>query len=314
MAFSNPGFRNILPYLALAAGILSLGFSAIFVTWANAPGPVMAFYRIGIATLILSPFFYKTQRGRFKLTRIVLIFPIIGGLFTALDHAVWNTAVLYTTAANATLLGNTAPLWVALTAWLIFKERLEGLFWAGLALALTGAAVVLGYDFLIHPSLGLGDILAMLAGFFYAGYLVITQMGRRHLATVSYIWIVNLSSTAFLLVMSLALGMPLTGYSGQTYLAFLGAAVVSQILGYLSIAYALGRLPASVVSPTILGQPVVTALLAAPLLGEHLQPYQGLGGLTVLAGIFLVHKSREAVARKTSAEEVDHLAAGKKTL
>lgn len=77
------------------------------------------------------------------------------------------------------------------------------------------------------------------------------------------------------------------------YLAFLGAALVSQIGGYLAVGYALGYLRASLVAPTMLGQPVVTALLAIPLLGETLGMGQVIGGVAVLAGIYLVHASRE---------------------
>lgn len=87
--------------------------------------------------------------------------------------------------------------------------------------------------------------------------------------------------------------MPITGYPLQSYVAFLGAALLSQTGGYLAVGYALGHLPASIVAPTMLGQPVVTALLAIPLLGETLGKGQIIGGLAVLAGIYLVHASRE---------------------
>jgi drug/metabolite transporter (DMT)-like permease len=106
---------------------------------------------------------------------------------------------------------------------------------------------------------------------------------------------VDVIAALTLLVISLGLRMPLTGYPPQTYLAFLGAALISQIGGYLSIGYALGHLPASIVSPTMIGQPVVTALLAIPLLGEALRTEQWIGGLVVLVGIYLVHRSREPV-------------------
>ncbi len=68
---------------------------------------------------------------------------------------------------------------------------------------------------------------------------------------------------------------------------------MTQVLGYLAINYALGVLPASIVSPTLLAQPVVTALLAGPLLGEWLNVWQVAGGLAVLSGIYLVHRSRQ---------------------
>jgi drug/metabolite transporter (DMT)-like permease len=286
-------FRQFLPYLALAIGVLSLGFSALFVRWANVPGPVMGVYRLGIASLVMAPLFIFRRWGKARLTKWALFFALLGGLLTALDHAFWNTAVLYTTAANATLFGNTAPLWVALIAWLIFKERLKPMFWIGLALTLTGAAIVLGSDFLLHPDLGTGDMIALGAAIFYGGYLLVTQRGRQHLDTLSYVWLVSLSSALILLGVSLGLELPLNGFSSQTYLAFLGAALVSQVLGYLAVAYALGHLPASLVSPTLIGQPVVTALLSIPFLGEVMSPAQWIGGVGVLAGIYLVHHNRQ---------------------
>jgi drug/metabolite transporter (DMT)-like permease len=290
-----PTKRPILPYLALFMGIICLSFSAMFGKWANAPGPVIGFYRIGLATIILLPvFIYRKQKHAVKFPMVILLLPILGGIFTALDHGTWNSSLRYTSAANATLLGNTAPLWVALFAWLIFRQKLRGLFWVGLAFALTGAVIVLGSDFIRHPSIGMGDMLAIAAGVFYAGYFLVTERGRQKLDTLSYVWLVDLIAAVTLLVISMGMKLPLTGYPTQTYLAFLGAALVSQVGGYLSIGFALGHLPASIVAPTLIGQPVVTALLAIPLLGEALRTEQWIGGLVVLVGIYLVHRSRES--------------------
>jgi drug/metabolite transporter (DMT)-like permease len=286
--------QPILPYLALIMGIICLSFSAMFGKWANTPGPVIAFYRIGLATVILLPvFLYRKHKNGVKFPVAVLLLPILGGIFTAFDHSVWNSSLRYTSAANATLLGNTAPLWVALFSWLVFRQKLRGLFWLGLALALGGAVIVLGSDFIRHPTIGLGDLLAMAAGVFYAGYFIVTERGRQKMDTLSYVWLVDLFATIILLLITLGMKMPLSGYPTQSYLAFLGAALVSQVGGYLAIVYALGHLPASIVSPTLIGQPVVTALLAIPLLGEALRTEQLLGGLVVLVGIYLVHRSRE---------------------
>jgi drug/metabolite transporter (DMT)-like permease len=291
-----PSNRPILPYLALIMGIICLSFSAMFGKWANAPGPVIGFYRIGIATLILLPvFLYRNRKNGVKFPVVILLFPILGGIFTALDHGTWNSSLRYTSAANATLLGNTAPLWVALFAWLVFRQKLRGLFWVGLAFALAGAAIVLGSDFIRHPSIGMGDMLALAAGVFYAGYFVVTERGRQKLDTLSYVWLVDLVATFTLLLICLGLRMPLTGYPPQSYLAFLGAAIVSQVGGYLAIGYALGHLSAAIVAPTLIGQPVVTALLAIPLLGEALRTEQWIGGLVVLVGIYLVHRSRMGI-------------------
>jgi drug/metabolite transporter (DMT)-like permease len=73
----------------------------------------------------------------------------------------------------------------------------------------------------------------------------------------------------------------------------IAAALVTQLAGYLAISYALGYLPASIVSPTLLGQPVLTALLAVPLLGEPITWAQVAGGTLVLAGIWVVNRPRQ---------------------
>jgi drug/metabolite transporter (DMT)-like permease len=280
------------PYLALCSGILALSLSSLFIRWANAPGTVTSFYRMMIAGLVITPFFFRHINSGTNFSKKLIVLPLLGGLFTALDHSIWSTAIGMTKVANATLLNNIAPLWVALFAVLILRERLGRRFWVGLVFTLVGAGVVLGNDLIMNPHLSTGDILALTSSLFYAGYFLVTQRARQKLDTLTYIYLVIVTCSAILLGINLVLGKPLTGYPPQTYLAFLGAALISQIIGYFSVTYALGHLPAAVVSPTMIAQPVLTALLAIPLIGEPLLTSQWLGGLTVLAGIYLVNRSQ----------------------
>ena len=92
-------------------------------------------------------------------------------------------------------------------------------------------------------------------------------------------------------MINIFLGHSFWDYSIQTWTIFLATALVIQIVGYTAVAYALGHLPAAVVSPTMIGQPVMTALIAIPLLGEIPLTVQLIGGIVVLIGIFLVHRS-----------------------
>jgi len=206
-----------------------------------------------------------------------------------LDLALWTTSLSFTTASNATLLGNTSPLWVALGTWLIFKQKLTTGFWRGLTIALLGAALIMGTDFLLHPRFGVGDLMATFTGFFYGGYFLFTEKSRTTFDPVSHIWFVGIGASLALFIINLALGNPFSGYDRDTWLVFLATALVSQLIGYMSLAYALGHLPASVVAPTMILQPVVTTLLAIPLLGEIPTVWQGIGGATALVGIYIVN-------------------------
>ena len=283
--------NKFFPYIALAIGIGALSLSAMFVRWAEAPGTVTGFYRLLISTIFLTPLFIRQQKQLEPIDRRYLLFPLLAGIFTAFDFAFWNSSLKYTTAANATLLGNTAPLWVALFALFIFREKLRGIFWLGLTIALTGAVLVMGSDFLTHPTLGIGDLMASTAAIFYASYQLITQRGRKYIDPFRYMWLVGVSATSGMFVMNIVLGNSFTGYSTQTWVIFFATAIVSQLIGYLAITYALGHLPASVVSPTLIGQPILTAILAIPMLGEIPNTIQWIGGAIALAGIYIVNQS-----------------------
>ncbi len=280
-------------YLALAGGLAALGFSAIFVRWAGVPGTVAAFYRMAIGLGMLTIPYLASRQGRPRLRVREARVALIGGVFFALDLAFWSSGVMLSGATNPTLLANTAPIWVGLGAWLVLRERLPVRFWLGLALALAGATFVIGLDAVQSMRLGLGTLLGLLAGLFYGGYFLITQVGRRSLSALSYFWLSALSATLVLLVINLVLAHPLGGYAPHTYLSLLGLGVISQGAGWMAINYAQGHLPATTVAPTLLGQPVLTGLLAGPLLGEPLQPLQALGGAVVLVGIYIVHRSRQ---------------------
>jgi len=84
----------------------------------------------------------------------------------------------------------------------------------------------------------------------------------------------------------------------------LGLGLISQLGGYLALTYALGHLPATVTSVTLLSQGPLTAVMAAFLLSEPLSTAQIFGGTLVLVGIFLANrKSRpEEEANATLAE------------
>ena len=283
--------NKFIPYIALAVGISALSLSAMFVRWAEAPGPITGFYRLLISTILFTPLFIRQQKQLEPINKKYLIFPLFAGIFTAFDFAFWNSSLKYTTAANATLLGNTSPLWVALFAFFILREKLRRSFWFGLIIALAGAALVMGSDFLLHPTLGLGDLMASAAAIFYASYQLATQRGRKHIDPFRYIWLIGVSATFSMFIMNLSLGNSFTGYSTQTWVIFFVTAIVSQMIGYLAISYALGHLPASVVSPTLIGQPILTAILAIPMLGEIPNPIQWIGGAIALAGIYMVNQS-----------------------
>jgi drug/metabolite transporter (DMT)-like permease len=135
--------------------------------------------------------------------------------------------------------------------------------------------------------------MAIGTGVFYGGYFLFTERSRTHFDPVGHIWLVGIGASITLFVINTSLRYPLTGYPAQTWFVFLSTAIVSQLIGYMALAYALGHLPASVVSPTMVLQPIVTTLLAIPLLGEIPTIWQGIGGAIALVGIYMVNQAHQ---------------------
>lgn len=278
-------------YSMLAFGIFCIALSAIFTRWSGVPGTVSAFYRVAIAGVVLGvPMARGLARRRVVLDRRVWLLAAGAGIFFALDLALWNTSLFMIPAATSTLLGNDAPIIVGLGALLIFHERLRPAYWVGLVLALSGMAIIVGKDVLAGSSFGAGDLLALAAGCSYAGYLLATQRIRARMDTITSLWVPGVAGALLLLIFNLVAHRPLLGYSGQAYLALLALGLISQVAGWLAINYALGHLPASIVSVTLLGQPVLTAILAVPLLGQGLTTGELVGGVVALGGIYLVNR------------------------
>lgn len=279
-------------YVALAVAIGGIAWSAILVRWAGVPGPVSAFYRVLIAGVVL-----VTWRGIRGGTRPVAPreawIAVAGGVFFALDLALWNTAVLKTQAAVATILGNNTPIFVGIMSWVVLHRRPRAAFWSGLTLSLAGCLLIISAN--LNPATAtrgsvIGDLLALAASVFFAAYLIVTERVRQSMDTLTFNALAIAGSVGALLVIALALRLPLTGFPPRTWLALAGLGLISQLVAYYALVYALGHLPATVTSVGLLAQVPCTVALAWLLLGEPLTPVQMAGGAVVLLGIYVVNR------------------------
>jgi drug/metabolite transporter (DMT)-like permease len=174
--------RRWLAYAALVVAVLGITWSAVFVRRAAVSGPASAFYRVFIAAIVLIPR-RATRRDLPWPSRGLLWLAVAGGAFFGFDLLFFNTAVLRTSGATAVLLGNNAPVFVGLGTWLFFRKRPPKTFWYGLGLALTGCAGIVAADTFSHETdIGdvTGDLLALTAAVFFAGYLMTTERVRSH--------------------------------------------------------------------------------------------------------------------------------------
>ncbi len=282
-----------LAFAALIAGGIAIAFSPIFMRLSEV-GPIAT----AVHRLVLGlPLFWLwlaleqgdgQQRGPANWRDAGLL--ALAGLFFALDLAAWHSSLGYTSVANATLLANNAPIFVALGAWLLWRERPTRGFVIGLALSIVGCALLSRGGFKPGQSTLLGDGLALLTGVFYSGYFLTVKRLRARFTTAAIMTWSAMVGALILLPAAWASEGVLLPASLAGWFVVLALALFSHVGGQSLITYAMAHLPAGFSALTLLIQPVGAALLAWILFGEALGPLQLAGGFVVLAGIWLARR------------------------
>lgn len=272
------------PGAVLAGGVLVASFSPILVRYASGADPLaISFWRCFVGALVLAPF---ARGGLGRANKKDVLLCVIAGVFLALHFATWITSLELTTVGSSVVLVSTTPIWVALVAPWIVKERLTALGWIGIGLAFVGTAVIAGLDF-AGSSLG-GNALALVGGATAGGYVLAGRIARRDLSIIPYAVITYGVAAVFLGIACLVGGVPMSGYPAGTWWAIAGLIVGPQLLGHTIINLVLSHIDATTVSVSLMAEPIIATALAAWLFDEIPTAAFYVGGVAVLAGIFVV--------------------------
>ncbi|MBI9061351.1 MAG: DMT family transporter [Marinilabiliaceae bacterium] len=282
--------RSVKASLALLTGLCIIGFSAILIKLAEAPGLVTAFYRVGVGSLVLLiPFFSRLKSIRQNFSAKGMWMAVLGGVCFGIDTGLWSIGIELSNASLPTLMANLAPAWVGIGALLLFKEKQRPGFWVGLLITFAGIIIMVNRNLLVADGLSYGIGLGVLAGIFYAAYYLFTQQGRALMNTMTYLSVSTFAAAITLAIIVLFTNYSFVGYSQTTWLIFIVYGAGVHVVGWTFINYAQGYLKATTVSPTLLGQPVITAIAAFFILGEVLTTWQIIGGIIVFGGIYIVN-------------------------
>jgi drug/metabolite transporter (DMT)-like permease len=275
---------NAKPRLALAFGILCISIFPILVKLRLTPGLISAFYRMAISLSLLLPYVLFTKKLKLPNNKNLILGVLCGVLFAS-DVAVWNIAIQNSSATQASLLVNLAPLWVGIISYVFLNTKPATNFWIGTTVALFGMAMLVGFKFFLELDFDTAFILAVLAGVLYSIYLLVSKKVLSQMDVLSFMTISLLSSSVFLGVVCALLDEPFFGFSDTGWLVLLIQAVVCQLTAWLSISYATQHMRTTRVSLSLLGQAVLTSVLAWFFLDEKITLNMIIGGLILLLGI-----------------------------
>ncbi len=274
------------PIAALVAGAFAMGASPIFVRLADVGPFTSAFWRVALALPLLYAW-TRAADGPAPAAKRFAKPAILSGLAFAGDLFFWHLAIVHTSVANATFFATCAPIWVVLFGWLLFREKVEASVLVGLGLCLAGGAALLAQSFQLKPAGALGDLFGVATGVFFGLYFLAVKAARQTTSAARLTLEATVVTAAILFVVALVAERSMLPYTLRGLAALLAMAWISHVGGQGLLSIALGRLPAAFSSLVIFLEAIAAAGFAWLILGEPVSAVQALGGLAILAGIYV---------------------------
>jgi drug/metabolite transporter (DMT)-like permease len=291
---SKPEHPHPLAFPALLLGNVALAFGPWLVRLADTGSVATGFWRLALAL----PFLWFLARASGQQPhwpkRALVIILVIAAVFYSLDLAAWNAGIRMTKLGNATLFGNSGSFVFAIYG-LVLAARLPSFRQAGaLALAVLGAVLLMSGSYELSPKNLGGDLLTLVAGFLYGGYLIFVERARTRLKPLPLLLLVTLFSTPILLAISVGFGEIIWPRDWTPLIIF---ALSSQVVGQGLLVYSIGVFPPLVVSLALLTQPAVSAAIGWLAYGETLSATDWVGAVAIAAALVFVRLPERGLRR-----------------
>jgi drug/metabolite transporter (DMT)-like permease len=275
------------PFAALILGALAMGVSPIFVRMADVGPFASAFWRVALALPVLYGWMRISERGQSQPMVRFSRATILAGLAFASDLFFWHLSIVTTSIANATFFATTAPIWVVLFGWLIFRQRASAGVLRGLGLCILGGGALFAQSFRLKTGGAPGDFYGLITGVFFGLYFLAVQAARDEISAARVTFEASVITAALLLAVALGLERQILPQTLRGAVALLALGWICHAGGQGLLAVALGRLPAAFSSLVIFLEAIAAACFAWAILGESVTFVQAGGGLAILIGIYV---------------------------
>jgi drug/metabolite transporter (DMT)-like permease len=270
---------------ALLLGNVALAFGPWLVRIADVGPVAVGFWRVTIALPFLFALAHASGQRPHWPRRALITAILIAAVFYVLDLAAWNAGIRMTKLGNATLFGNTGSFVFAIYGLWLAHHRPSPRQALALGLAAAGAALLMSGSYELSPQNLTGDLLTLLAGLLYGGYLIFMERARTELQPLPLLLLATLFGIPMLLAISVGLGEQIWPHDWTPLIIF---ALSSQVLGQGLLIYSIGNFPPLVVGLALLTQPVISALVGWFAYGEGLSATDAIGALGIAAALVLV--------------------------
>ncbi len=282
----SKGFVFGLVAMVLAA--LAMSISPSLVRLADVGPFASAFWRVFLALPILWIWMRYAEaaepaapRASFTLATVLAGMAFTGDLFF------WHISILRTTIANATFFATMAPLWVVIFGWLLLRQRVSRATLVGLLVCLAGGTALVVQSLAFNPSRAVGDGLAVVTGAFFGLYFLAVGAARGRTNAARVTFELSVVTAALLFLVAIFFEPRILPQSASGWGVLLALGLISHAGGQGLVSVALGRLPTVFSSLVIFLETIAAALFAWILFGENVTLIQALGGIIIVAGIWI---------------------------
>lgn len=249
----------------------------------------LAFWRFFIATILILPFAYKHLKINSKDFFGVFLMGFFG---ITINIIFFFQGLLYAPSINSAIIASSAPVFIVFFAFFFLKEKPKNKVIIGSIIGLVGVLLFLIIPFFetgsISPSIGNFLIIIATLGAIIATILGRGVVKRNHPLGVTF-WTFFVGTLGFipLLTTQTTIQNIIPNLTNNVILGIAFGAILSSLIAYLCHNYSLKYLTASDVGVFAYIDPIVTVLIAIPLLGEIPDLLFTIGAVFVFGGIFI---------------------------
>jgi len=222
----------------------------------------------------------------------------LGVIGSTLYHALMILGLSHGSPENTALFVATSPIWTTIFVTLFGWEKIKSFGWIGVLLSFAGAALVIISSEQSATSPGenvlLGAALTLGAAICWGLYTVLSKnLLQRHsplqMTSISlafgvlFLWPISITQVA---------QTPWASFDVTIWLGIFYTGLFSIGLAYALWAYGVREIGASQTAVYVNLVPVITFIAAFVILSRPFFPLQILGGLVVIAGIYITNRAR----------------------
>jgi drug/metabolite transporter (DMT)-like permease len=293
----SKGVGLLLVVLATACWSTSGLFISLIVRGSGISPWGLAFWRdLGTFTCLLVGMLLLGSGERLRVKRSDLPWlAAMGAISIGMFHVLWNMAVLINGVSVATVIQANAPIFVAIMAWLLWRESLTQRKIIAIVLALVGTVLIARLDGLGATQISLfGLLIALVAAFAYGGFSLFGKKLIGHYTP----WTILLYAFGFgaLILLPFQIRAPIPWPLAPQVLGWYAALILlSTICGFGLYTTGLRHLQASVAAIVATTEVAFAALVSYIALGERLDGWQILGAILVVGGVILLSWPRAGI-------------------